>query len=189
MDKKQRNNSGGNGSGKSEYWLTDDGLTLIHGWARDGLTDEQIAANIGVARSTLAVWKGKYKRLSDALKKGKDIADRRVENALYKRAVGYRYTEITTGIDKETGQTVVIKTVEKEALPDVTACIYWLKNRKPDKWRDKRETEITGCEVSHEPDSNIMYWDFSQLTEEQLKALTQLCTNNGCTLKDEKGAK
>ena len=61
--------------GKFEYWLTEDGLTLLEGWARDGLTDEQIAENIGISRSTLSDWKNKFSDISDALKKGKEVVD------------------------------------------------------------------------------------------------------------------
>lgn len=95
--------------GKYEYWRTTDGLILLQGWARDGLTDEQIAHNIGIRRTTLYDWKNKYLDINDALKKGKEIVDYEVENALLKRA--------------------------KQG--DVTAQIFWLKNRRPEKWRDK----------------------------------------------------
>lgn len=128
-------------NGKFEYWLTVEGLTLLEGWARDGLTDGQIAHNAGIARSTLYQWKARFPVISDALKKGKEVADYEVENALYKRAVGYRYTEVTRELrrDPDTGdlELVVTKRVDKEAPPDVTAQIYWLKNRRPDKWRDR----------------------------------------------------
>ena len=67
--------------GKYEYWLTPEGLLKIEGWARDGLTDEQISKNIGISRSTLNVWKDRYSDISDALKRGKDVIDRQVENA------------------------------------------------------------------------------------------------------------
>lgn len=80
--------------GKYEYWLTDDGLLLLAAWARDGLTDEQIAHNMGIAYSTLRVWKEKYSALSAALKKNKEIADAQVENALFKRAIGCKVTEV-----------------------------------------------------------------------------------------------
>ena len=56
--------------GKFGYWLTEDGLTLLEGWARDGLTDEQIAEKIGINRATLYDWKKKYPNISNALKKG-----------------------------------------------------------------------------------------------------------------------
>lgn len=90
--------------GKYEYWLSKEGLIQIEGWARDGLTDEQIAFNMGITRSTLADWKKKYSDISDTLKKNKDIADRRVENALYQRALGYKTTEIIKERIDDTGQ-------------------------------------------------------------------------------------
>lgn len=74
--------------GKYEYWLTPEGLLKLEGWARDGLTDEQIAQNIGISRSTLNAWKERYSDISDTLKKGKEVVDRKVENALLKRALG-----------------------------------------------------------------------------------------------------
>ena len=76
-------------TGKYQYWLTDDGRTLLQGWARDGLIDEQIAEKCGITRSTLSEWKKKYPDISNALKKGKEIVDREVENALLKKAKGY----------------------------------------------------------------------------------------------------
>lgn len=121
---------------KYEHWLTDEGLLLIEGWARDGLTDEQIAHNIGITRSTLSEWKKKHSQISDTLKAGKEVVDRQVENALLKRALGYRYDEITYEGDVE------VKRVRKEVQPDTTAQIFWLKNRKSDQWRDKREQNI-----------------------------------------------
>lgn len=131
--------------GKFQEWLTPEGLLKIEGWARDGLIDEQIAKNMGISRSTLNVWKTKYPDISDALKKGKEVVDREVENALLKRALGYRYTETTKEAvkDPETGEVkmTVTKEVTKQVSPDTTAQIFWLKNRKPDKWRDKQEYE------------------------------------------------
>ncbi|MDK9899831.1 transposase, partial [Klebsiella pneumoniae] len=78
--------------GKYLEWLTKEGLLKIEGWARDGLTDEQIAEKIGIQRQTLYDWKKKYSDISYALKKGKEVIDRQVENALLKRALGYEYT-------------------------------------------------------------------------------------------------
>lgn len=97
--------------GKYQYWLTSEGLTLLEGWARDGLTDEQIAKKCGISRETLNQWKNKYSDISDTLKKGKEVVDYQVENALLSAALE--------------GNT--------------TAQIFWLKNRRPDKWRDKPE--------------------------------------------------
>ena len=79
--------------GKYEYWLTSEGLTLLEGWARDGLTDEQLAKKIGINPATLYDWKNKFSKISEALKKGKEVVDIQVENALLKRALGYDYQE------------------------------------------------------------------------------------------------
>lgn len=90
-------------------------LELIEGWARDGFTDEQISKNLGIAYSTFREYKKKYSALSTALKNGKEIVDYQVEKALLNKAL----------------------------KGDTTAMIFWLKNRRPDKWRDRKEhTEI-----------------------------------------------
>lgn len=128
--------------GKYEYWLTPEGLLKLEGWARDGLTDEQIAYNMGICRDTLIQWKKRYSDISDTLKKGKEVVDRQVENALLKRALGYKYTEVTK--ERVEGGFVVTKEVTKEVVPDTTAQIFWLKNRKPNEWRDKNNVELEG---------------------------------------------
>lgn len=120
---------------KYEEWLTDDGLLLIAAWARDGLTLEQMANNCGVADSTFREWKGRFPALAAALKVTRELADIEVENALYKRAVGYDYTE-TTVVDGPKGRTETI--THKRMAPDVVAQIFWLKNRKPAVWRDRK---------------------------------------------------
>lgn len=119
---------------KYEKWLTPEGLTLLGGWARRGLTDEQIAKNMGISRSTLSEWKLKYPDISDTLKKGKEVIDTEVENALLKRALGYKYEEKSTTISDKDG--VKVTTTKKELPPDTTAQIFWLKNRCPDLWRE-----------------------------------------------------
>ena len=134
--------------GKYEYWLTNEGLLKLEGWARNGLTDEQIAHNMGVSRKTLAKWKIKYGDIGDTLKRNKEVVDYEVENALFKRALGYDYTETTKErvLNTETGEYELITTkeVHKEIAPDTTAAIFWLKNRKPDEWRDKRDISFSG---------------------------------------------
>lgn len=136
--------------GKYQEWLTPDGLLLLEAWARNGLTDEQIAANIGITRKTLFNWKATHLPILHALKKGKEIVDIQVENALFKRAIGYSYTETTkeriADYDEETGEATgshmaVTKEVTKEVAPDVTAQIFWLKNRKPEAWRDVKNID------------------------------------------------
>lgn len=123
--------------GLYEEWLKEDNLKLLEAWARDGLTNEQIAHNIGIRSKTLYEWINKFSVICDALKRGKEVVDIEVENSLLKRALGYSYDEVTKEINKETGQLVITKVVTKQVIPDTTAMIYWLKNRKPKQWRDK----------------------------------------------------
>ena len=127
--------------GKYKEWLTEEGLLKLEGWARDGLTDEQIAHNMGIHIATLYEYKKRYDEISEVLKRGKEVIDIQVENALLKRALGYKYEEVKTE-QSEDGYKVT-KTV-KEVVPDTTAQIFWLKNRKRKEWRDKQEVEHTG---------------------------------------------
>lgn len=127
--------------GKYEKWLEPESLVLLEGWARDGLTDEQLAKKMGIGTRTLYEWKEKHPQISQALKKGKEVVDIQVENALLKRALGYKYTEEKVEISEKDGKKVV-QTV-KHVAPDTTAQIFWLKNRRPEKWRDKPETPDT----------------------------------------------
>ena len=94
----------------------------MQGWARDGLTDEQIAKKMGISPSTLYEWEKKYAEMLEALKKGKEVVDFEVENALLQKALG----------------------------GDTTAAIFWLKNRKPQSWREK-PMEYTHTEVEDDP--------------------------------------
>ncbi len=117
-----------------------DKLILVEGWARNGLTEQQISKNLGIAYSTFKEYKKKYSALSAVLKKGKDVIDFEVESALIKRALGYEYEEEIKELvtDEETGmaELKVVKTIKKKVAPDVTAQIFWLKNRKPDEWKN-----------------------------------------------------
>jgi 5-methylcytosine-specific restriction endonuclease McrA len=258
---------------KYTEWITEEGLIKIEGWARDGLTDKQIAENMGVSERTFTDWKKKFSAISAVLKKGKEVIDRQVENALLKRALGYEYVETTkermsseaqkkrhNGQSKLTekqwaacidyfdstccycgklgkltkdhlqplkqkgeleianvvpacsscnsskkdnqwlswfqkqefytqdkakliqkwitfslsikelfeeepskSEMVISKEVTKQVAPDTTAAIFWLKNRKPHDWRDKKETEVTGNLNVNNP--------FSDLSVEELRKL------------------
>lgn len=109
---------------------------MIEGWARQGLTDEQISKNMSISYSTFREWKKKYSALSAALKKGKTPVDFEVENALLKRAMGFEYEETETIIEEIDGkQRKRIKKIKKVALPETSAIIFWLKNRMPEQWR------------------------------------------------------
>ena len=106
---------------KSKWKDIKDKLALVEGWAREGLTDEQIANNLDISTSTFYEYKNKHSEFSESLKKGKEIIDFEVENALLKNALD----------------------------GNVTAQIYWLNNRKPKQWKNKREsTENNKKEIS-----------------------------------------
>lgn len=144
--------------GKYQEWLEPEGLLKLEGWARDGLTDEQIAKNMGVRTSTLYDWKKKYSEISESLKKGKEVVDRAVENALLKKALGYSYTETTRELVET--KMIVTKEVVKEVQPDTTAQIFWLKNRRPDIWRDRKDLEAKVDVNQQDP--------FKDMTKEEL---------------------
>lgn len=103
---------------------------------------------MGISYSTFKVWQNKFSAISATLKRGKEIVDRQVENALLKRALGYQYDEVIRELSENlsTGEMelTVTKVVTKEVQPDTTAQIFWLKNRKPDVWRDKQQVEHSG---------------------------------------------
>lgn len=124
-------------------------LVEIEAWKRDGLTDEQIFKNLGISKDTFYKYKDKYTDFSDALKKGKEVADIEVENALFKRAIGYKYKEVIKEVKEIDGKkSTYVKEVIKEMPGDVGAQIFWLKNRKSSKWKDKQDIDIEDNNVS-----------------------------------------
>lgn len=123
---------------KYDAWLTKEGLSQLRGWARAGLTNTQIAHNCGISRDTLDAWCKRFPGISDTLKAGKEVADLEVENAMYRSAVGFAYEEKTFE-RKLDGEMVHTRTVSKQALPNTTAQIFWLKNRKRDVWKDSHD--------------------------------------------------
>lgn len=179
-------------------------LTLVQAWARDGLTLDQIASNLDVALSSFCEYKNQFPELAESLKVGKDEADIAVENALYKRALGYEYTEkvyksvemsdeeyylqqrlavnryklehpeatpeelraVEMGVSRY--KMVVVEEKVKEVAPDTTAQIFWLKNRRPLQWRDKRDIEHSGG-VTQEIRHDLRKLDPTELA--QLEAL------------------
>lgn len=113
-------------------------LLLIEAWARDGLTDKMIATNLDISEDSFYKYKKEHPEFSESLKRGKEEIDVMVENALLKSALGYEYDE------EELTKMGDIVTLRKQAHPNTTALIFWLKNRKSKEWRDKQELEHTG---------------------------------------------
>lgn len=112
---------------------------------------------MGVNRATLYKWQSKSNNIEDALKRGKEVADREVENALFNKAIGYEYTE------EQLANNGDVVTVTKYMKPDTTSQIFWLKNRKPKEWRDKQNIEH---------DANIEINNaYANLTEDELRSL------------------
>lgn len=188
------------GGRKSKYEThVESRLFEVECWARDGLIDEQIANNLGVAYSTFREYLKKYSALSAALKRGKEVIDFEVENAMLKRALGYEYSErkyaqvemseeehyalkrVTVNRFKMENpeatheeiklvelqvskyKSVLVEEKIKDVAPDTTAQIFWLKNRKPDKWRDKQNIEHSGSMDINNP--------LKGLTTEELRKL------------------
>jgi transcriptional regulator with XRE-family HTH domain len=108
-----------------------------------GLTDEQIADVLGIATATLSDYKNKHPEFSEALKAGKAISDQKVVESLYKRATGYSHPE--TKVFCNEGEITTVNVVRHHP-PDTTACIFWLKNRDKENWRDKVESGFTDSE-------------------------------------------
>lgn len=107
-----------------------------------GATDREAAEFFDVTESTLYLWKHTHPEFSEALKVGKDQADARVEQSLYRRALGYTHDAMKIAVNAD-GKITEVPFVEHYA-PDTTAAIFWLKNRKPGEWRDVKAQEVSG---------------------------------------------
>lgn len=189
----------------AEYkkWLEPDNLTKLRSWARDGLTNEQIAKKIGIKRQTFQRWLSTYSDMSDALKKGKEIVDAEIEDSLI--SIMKKHTVTTTqykmvkkdafnlkaerskfaniykldhpnATKEEVGIAVaehvdvyekipISKTVT-EVDPNASAIIFWLKNRRPDIYRDQIFQKL------NEANARKTLAE-AQLSEAQLKALEE----------------
>lgn len=136
-------------------WTTEDSLLRIKGWARDGLTNKQIAeTKIGITERTFCDWKKKYTSISSALKEGRAPVDTEIEDCMVRSAKGFKVKEkkafkVKTTKKKDgmeiTEEHMEVVEVERFVDPVVVAQIFWLKNRKPDYWKDKRETTDTNA--------------------------------------------
>lgn len=124
--------------GEYEEWLKDEKLLMLKDWVRQGLTDSQLCKNIGISTTTFYDWKNRFPKFADVLKRTKQVVDAEVENALFKRALGYDVIEEKTVVDADGIVTQTIRT-RKHIPADTTAQIYWLNNRRPNIWRNKIE--------------------------------------------------
>ena len=119
--------------------------TIIASACRNGATVDDLCRIIGCGKSVFHQMKKEFSEFSGLLKKNREVADLEVENALYKRAIGYEYTEESTSevvVKDGNGATTYVRKTKKQMPPDTTAQIFWLKNRQPKKWRDKQIQEI-----------------------------------------------
>lgn len=169
---------------KYKEWLTDENLNKLRGWARRGLTDEQIAELIGIRRQTLYDWKNKYSDIADALKDGKEIIDNKIEESLIKAMMGYSVTDTTYKMVKvdefvlkarraefatkykkkhptasksevlvATGESVSVyekipmAVSVREVGPNTTAIMFWLKNRRPELYRDQNIRKLNEINI------------------------------------------
>ena len=122
---------------KSEYVKQAEKLCAL------GATDIELADFFDVSVATLYRWKNEFQEFCEALKVSKEIADNRVERSLFARANGYEHEDVDIRV---VANNIVKTPIRKFYPPDTTACIFWLKNRRADLWRDKVEqsTEISG---------------------------------------------
>lgn len=138
--------------GKYQKWITAEGLARIEQWARDKLTDEAIAKNMGITASTFYAWNKKYSDISEAIKRGREPVVENVENALLKRAEGFRDVERTYERvrNPETGEfeMMLTKEVERVYPPDVGAIAFYLKNKDPENWKDRKDLDVNSISIS-----------------------------------------
>lgn len=108
-----------------------------------GATDAELADFFKVSTVTIWRWQSAHLEFCNALKRGKEAADERVERSLYGRAMGYTYDAVKIFMPGGSAEPVYAP-FQEHVPPDVTACIFWLKNRRADLWRDRSHTEVTG---------------------------------------------
>lgn len=142
-----------------------------------GATDKEVADFFEVTEQTLNNWKADHPEFFESLKIAKDEADKRVEKSLYRRALGYTHDSVK--ILQNSGEPVIVPYVEHYP-PDTVACIFWLKNRKPDEWRDVKAVEHSG-EMTHK--------HVSELSEEEIVARLERIRSSGRASEKKAGQK
>lgn len=122
---------------KASEWVQGDGLKLIESWKQRGLTDKEIQESIGVSHTCFSSWKRKYPELREALRKSKERADAKVENALFLSAVGH-VEKVKRSRVLSSGDIVEYEE-EEYVKPDIKAIMFYLCNRVPERYRTNRE--------------------------------------------------
>lgn len=125
---------------------------LAQDFARQGMIDKEICKKLGISQESFYLYLRQYPEFADALKEGKKPVDVEVENALLKRAKGFSYEEVhiefkPKGEDEEKAKVKSLKKITKVVVPDTGACIIWLKNRRPTKWKDKHELDLGNVNI------------------------------------------
>jgi hypothetical protein len=128
--------------------FTDEMAEKAYELAAAGESDDKIAEYLNISRSTLTLWKAKDLNFSVAMRKSKAMADELVEISLYQLATGFEITKDIVVRDE-------VKTLKLKTQPDIRAIQFWLKNRNPEKWRDKQEVEHTNPDGNFKPLVNI----------------------------------
>lgn len=141
-----------------------------------GATDQEVARYLDISVAALYRYKARYPEFKQAFKVGKEAADDRVERSFYARAVGYEHDAVKIFYDKDAG--VVEAPYVEHHPPDVTAGIMWLKNRLPDKWRDKQE---------HKIDAQIEVTSARDIIHQKLDALRERLESGVARIADESG--
>lgn len=122
---------------RKQFWMSEDGITLINQWRREGVSYDEIATRyIGIGSTTMWRWTKESPELAQSLRVSQDVTNSRVEESLLKRALGYDYEEVTEELIE--GEMRTTKVVKKHVSPDVKACLSWLFSRRPDRWRAQR---------------------------------------------------
>jgi hypothetical protein len=132
-------------AGLAKIWCNKDHLALLEGWSRDGWSKRDIAAKIGIGYTTLTKWENEHLEIEEALAKGKELIDYKVENALLKAALGYKTKEVKVTVTMRGGRVVekINEKTTKEQPPNVQACQFWLTNSLPEKWKKDRSKAIS----------------------------------------------
>ena len=152
---------------KSQGWMTEEGLSKVRELVGMGLTDAELAKQLGCSRCTIYAWRKRFPEFAEAMDSAKAIPNEQVEASLFKNTQGYfveeEYHERKFNDSTGEFELVLARKTKKYIPPNITAIIFWLKNRMPERWRDRQEVELSG-EVAN---------PFNGLSEEQLRKLAQ----------------